>query len=74
MTDVCLWALGGLPLSPPINSPDSIANIKGISTLSDYEVNRICLGGAKKRAIGYKLRSAQNVTLEVLKVLKYYNF
>ena len=53
-TDFCLLACGGHPLSPPINSPDNIAHIKGILTyLSDYGVIMVCLGGAKKRAIRY---------------------
>ena len=43
-----LFDLGGLP-SSSINSPDSIANIKGLSYLSDYEVIRVCLGGAMQR-------------------------
>ena len=46
-------ACGGHPLSPPINSPDNIAHIKGITYLSDYGVIMVCLGGAKKRAIRY---------------------
>ena len=52
-TDFCLLACGGHPLSPPINSPDNIAHIKGITYLSDYGVIMVCLGGAKKRAIRY---------------------
>ena len=34
------------PLSPLINSPDSIAHIKDLAYLSDYGVIRTCLGGA----------------------------
>ena len=52
-TDFCLLACGGHPLSPPINSPDNIAHIKGITYLSDYGAIMVCLGGAKKRAINY---------------------
>ena len=52
-TDFCLLACGGHPLSPPIDSPDNIAHIKGITYLSDYGVIMVCLGGAKKRAIIY---------------------
>ena len=52
-TDFCLLACGGHPLSPPIDSPDNIAHIKGITYLSDYGVIMVCLGGAKKRAIRY---------------------
>ena len=52
-TDFCLLACGGHPLSPPINSPDNTAHIKGITYLSDYVVIMVCLGGAKKRAIRY---------------------
>ena len=52
-TDFCLLACGGHPLSPPINSPDNIAHIKGITYLSDYGVIMVCLGGVKKRAIRY---------------------
>ena len=52
-TNFCLLACGGHPLSPPINSPDNIAHIKGITYLSDYGVIMVCLGGAKKRAIRY---------------------
>ena len=47
-TDFCLLACGGHPLSPPINSPDNTAHIKGITYLSDYGVIMVCLGGAKK--------------------------
>ena len=41
-----LYGLGGLPSLLPINSPDIIAHIKGVSCLSDYMVIRATLGGA----------------------------
>ena len=41
-----LYACGGLPSLLPINSPDIIAHIKGLSYLSDYRVIRASLGGA----------------------------
>ena len=45
-TRVSLYGLGGLPSLLPINSPDIIAHIKGLSHLSDYMVIRATLGGA----------------------------
>ena len=45
-TLIVLLAKTTHPLSPLINSPDSIGNIKGLTYLSDYGVIRICLGGA----------------------------
>ena len=41
-----LYACGGLPSLLPINSPDIIAHIKGLSYLGDYGVIRASLGGA----------------------------
>ena len=41
-----LYACGGLPSLLPINSPDIIEHIKGLSYLSDYRVIRAYLGGA----------------------------
>ena len=41
-----LYACGGLQSLLPINSPDIIAHIKGLSYLSDYRVIRVSLGGA----------------------------
>ena len=38
-----LYACGGLPSLLPINSPDIIAHIKGLSYLSDYRVIRASL-------------------------------
>ena len=35
-----LYACGGLPSLLPINSPDILAHIKGLSYLSDYRVIR----------------------------------
>ena len=45
-TRFSLYGLGGLPSLLPINSPDIIAHIKGLSYLSDYMVIRATLGGA----------------------------
>ena len=45
-TRFALYACGGLPSLLPINSPDIIAHIKGLSYLSDYRVIRASLGGA----------------------------
>ena len=45
-TRFSLYACGGLPSLLPINSPDIIAHIKGLSYLSDYRVIRASLGGA----------------------------
>ena len=45
-TRFSLYACGGLPSLLPINSPDIIAYIKGLSYLSDYRVIRASLGGA----------------------------
>ena len=45
-TLIVLLAKTTHPLSPLINSPDSIAHIKGLTYLSDYGVIRTCLGGA----------------------------
>ena len=45
-TRFSLNACGGLPSLLPINSPDIIAHIKGLSYLSDYMVIRASLGGA----------------------------
>ena len=39
-TRFSLYGLGGLPSVLPINSPDIIAHIKGLSYLSDYMVIR----------------------------------
>ena len=41
-----LYASGGLPSLLPINSPDIVAHIKGLSYLSDYRVIRASLGEA----------------------------
>ena len=48
-----LYACGGLPSLLPINSPDIIAHIKGLSYLSDYRVIRASLGGAFQRVTRY---------------------
>ena len=45
-TRFSLYGLGGLVSLLPINSPDIIAHIKGLSNLSDYLVIRATLGGA----------------------------
>ena len=45
-TRFSLYDLGGLPSVLPINSPDIIAHIKGLSHLSDSKVIRASLGGA----------------------------
>ena len=45
-TLIVLLAKTTHPLSPLINSPDSIAHIKDLTYLSDYGVIRTCLGGA----------------------------
>ena len=45
-TTFSLYACGGLPSLFPINSPDIIEHIKGLSYLSDYRVIRASLGGA----------------------------
>ena len=45
-TIISLYACGGLPSLLPINSPDIIEHIKGLSYLSDYRVIRASLGGA----------------------------
>ena len=45
-TRFSLYGLGGLPSLLPINSPDIITHIKGLSYLSDYRVIRASLGGA----------------------------
>ena len=47
-TTFSLYGLGGLPSLLPINSPDIIAHIKGLSYLSDYMVIRATLGGPFK--------------------------
>ena len=39
-----LYACGGLPSLLPINSPDIIAHIKGISYISDYRAIRAIPG------------------------------
>ena len=39
-----LFGLGGLSSSPPISCADSIANIKGLSYLTDRGVINLCLG------------------------------
>ena len=48
-----LYACGGLPSLFPINSPDIIEHIKGLSYLSDYRVIRAALGGAFYGVTGY---------------------
>ena len=45
-TRFSLYGLGGLPSLLPINSPDIIAHVKGLSYLSDYMVIRATIGGA----------------------------
>ena len=45
-TIISLYACGGLPSLLPINSPDIIEHIKGLSYLSDYRVIRASLGEA----------------------------
>ena len=45
-TRFSLYGLGGLPSLLPIDSPDIIAHIKGLSYLSDNMVIRATLGGA----------------------------
>ena len=45
-TKISLYGMGGLPSLLPINSPDIIAHIKGLSYRSDYMVIRATLGGA----------------------------
>ena len=45
-TKIFLYGLGGLLSLPPINSPDIITHIKGLSYLSDYWVIRVSLGEA----------------------------
>ena len=45
-TRFSLYGLGGLQSLLPINNPDIIAHIKGLSYLSDYMVIRATLGGA----------------------------
>ena len=41
-----LYACGGLPSLLPINRPDIIEHLKGLSYLSDYRVIKETLGGA----------------------------
>ena len=48
-----LYACGGLPSMLPINSPDIIAHIKGLSYLSVYRVIIAFLGGAFERVTRY---------------------
>ena len=52
-TRFSLYGLGGLPSLLPINSPDIIAHIIGLSYLSDYMVIRAPLGGAFYRETIY---------------------